>query len=530
MADTDEPAKVLPEPDPAECEPGAAEPPAAARPAVDSRADTSPASGPGQHPARAKRGGHAGSRLKRIPLRVTLLVIVLVMSGIGLTVSAAAVGTLMRGYSYSQIDKQLTDAMGSWAGRNLLRPDPNAARPPSDFYVQKIYGDGTSLVFNDNDSAPDVRSIGQADRPVTVPALKDSADSADWRAIASKQGPVVTIVAVSLKSSQRLLVWLTLLQLLIGLVVLLVLGVIGWFVIKRALRPLCEVEETAVAIAGGELDRRVPSWPANTEVGHLAQSLNIMLGRLQESITTARDKEEQMRRFVGDASHELRTPLTSVRGFAELYRSGATTDAGYVLGRIEDESRRMSLLVEDLLALTRAEGSPMVITDCDPREIAGTVVSSASVAHPDRSVRLHIDDAGGPIPVISGDAARLNQVLTNLVNNALVHAGPGAEVDVTVAESGGDAVFTVADNGCGMEQKDVDHIFERFYRVDCSRSRGRDCASGSGLGLAIVRSLVLAHKGSIRVDSELGKGTVFTVTVPGAADNGDGSAPPAPRP
>ncbi|MBN9645059.1 HAMP domain-containing histidine kinase [Corynebacterium sp. CCM 8862] len=462
-----------------------------------------------------------------MPLRVTLLVIVLVISAVGLTVSAAAVGTLMRDYSYAQIDRQLTEAMGSWAGRNLPRPNPNVARPPSDFYVQKIYGDGTSLVFNDHDSAPDIRAITVADTPVTVAAVHASGDQSDWRAIVSKQGPVVTVVAVSLKSSHRLLVWLTLLQLLIGLVVLLVLGFISWFVIKRALRPLCEVEQTAVAIAGGDLDRRVPSWPANTEVGHLAQSLNIMLGRLQDSITTARDKEEQMRRFVGDASHELRTPLTSVRGFAELYRSGATTDADYVLGRVEGESQRMSLLVEDLLALTRAEGSPMEITDCDPCQIARTVVSSLKAAHPERILRLHIDGDGDGdgerIPDMAADAARINQVLTNLVNNALVHAGPAAEVEVTVSASQGDVVFTVADNGCGMGQADVDHIFERFYRVDTSRSRDHHPAgSGSGLGLAIARSLVLAHKGSIRVDSRLGEGTVFTVTIPGAAAHGTG--------
>src|SRR5699024_1152059 len=156
----------------------------------------------------------------------------------------------------------------------------------------------------------------------------------------------------------------------------LITALFAFFLVHRALRPLREVEATAKAIASGDFDRRVPEGGENTEVGELSHSLNVMLERLQGSIIELQNKEEQMRRFVGDASHELRTPLTSVKGYAELYRSGATDDAKLVLERIEAEASRMSVLVEDLLALTRAEGSRFEEADVDILELSLSVASS----------------------------------------------------------------------------------------------------------------------------------------------------------
>ena len=128
----------------------------------------------------------------------------------------------------------------------------------------------------------------------------------------------------------------------------------------------------------------MPKWPLHTEVGQLAAALNIMLGQLQRSVVRAQEKEEQMRRFVGDASHELRTPLTSLRGYTELYRSGATKDVDLVFSKIDDESKRMSLLVEDLLALTRAEGTRLDLRPVDLLELA----LSVGRARPSPAARL----------------------------------------------------------------------------------------------------------------------------------------------
>ena len=158
-------------------------------------------------------------------------------------------------------------------------------------------------------------------------------------------------------------------QVIIAAVVMLIIAIVGMWFIHRALRPLRVVEKTASQIAAGNLDKRVPEWPLHTEVGQLAAALNVMLGRLQNSVVDAQEKEQQMRRFVGDASHELRTPLTSLRGYTELYRSGATQDAEFVFSKIDAESKRMSLLVEDLLSLTRAEGNRLDLRQVDMLEL-----------------------------------------------------------------------------------------------------------------------------------------------------------------
>ena len=278
--------------------------------------------------------------------------------------------------------------------------------------------------------------------------------------------------------------------------------------VRRALRPLKEVEHTARDIAAGDLDRRVPQWPMSTEVGQLAAALNIMLTQLQDSLMTAQQKEEQMRRFVGDASHELRTPLTSVKGYTELYRSGATQDFGMVVDRIEGEAARMTLLVEDLLALTRAEGSRMEKQPVDMFELAVNVVSSVQAAHPGRSIGIH-NDTTEP-PMVIGDASQLHRVLSNIVVNALKHGGPDAAVDVNIRKDGDTIVVAISDDGVGMSPEVTSHIFERFYRADESRSRE---SGGSGLGLAITKTLVEAHGGSISVDSVEGEGSTFRVAL-----------------
>src|SRR5699024_8020776 len=189
-----------------------------------------------------------------------------------------------------------------------------------------------------------------------------------------------------------------------------------------------------------------------------SNALNIMLEQLQSSILTAQDKESQMRRFVGDASHELRTPLTSVKGYSELYHSGATRDADWVLSKISGEAQRMSVLVEDLLSLTRAEGQQMEKRPVDVLELALSVASSMRAAWPERSISV-VNNAGS-VPVVEGDPTRLHQVLTNLVNNGLNHGGPDASVRIEISMEGSSVLVRVADDGVGMTSDDAQHIFE----------------------------------------------------------------------
>lgn len=443
------------------------------------------------------------------PLRTWLVVIIVVLSGLGLAASSVAVSSIMREVTYSRVDEDLINSLGGWAKSSEIFKSESTSRPPSDYVVIKLFEDGTSVVFNDPGELPQLSNVVVGRPPQSVGSAPGSDSDTRWRVIASREDGVTTIVAKNLAREQTLLYGLALVQVVISVLVLAVLALLSYYVVRQAMAPLREVERTAGEIAAGDLDRRVPAWPRTTEVGQLAYALNTMIGQLQESVETARNKEEQMRRFVGDASHELRTPLTSVRGYTELYRSGATDDVEMVFTRIDDESRRMSLLVEDLLALTRAEGSRLDLKPVDLLELSLSVASSARAAFPGRVVSVSNETSS--VPVVEGDASRLHQVLLNLISNGLTHGGPEAVVTVTLGLEDDDVLLTVADDGRGMSGETASHIFERFYREDASRSRA---SGGSGLGLAIVKSLVEKHGGTITVESTEGEGSTFTVRLP----------------
>src|SRR5882757_9732756 len=306
----------------------------------------------------------AALRGRGIPLRVALVAATLVLVACGLLASGIAVTTILRHDLTNRVDETLLDASRSWAQAPRRMPSqpiegPNPARPPSDFYVRGIDPDGRiRMAVNDRAGEPALpadNDVGPV--PVTVGSIDHS--DVQWRAMTVRgvRGELTT-VAIDLSdvsSTVRALVWS---QVGIGVAVLLVIGVAGFAVVHRSLRPLVEVEQTAAAIAGGELDRRIPQRDSRTEVGRLSLALNGMLAQIQravasseESAEQARTSEDRMRRFITDASHELRTPLTTIRGFAELYRQGAARDVELLMSRIESESQRMGLLVEDLLLL-----------------------------------------------------------------------------------------------------------------------------------------------------------------------------------
>ena len=456
--------------------------------------------------SKTRKQSASRARPRAMPLRTWLVVLIVVVSGLGLAGSAVAVSSVMRDVLYNRVDEDLREATLGWAQNKELFSTDVSERPPSEFTVIKFSLDGELEYFNAHNYAPSVDDLVIGAQPQTVPSTADSENPTQWRALATESDGVVTIVAKKLESEQAILRGLAAVQVLISAAVLAIIAIVGYWFIRRALRPLRVVEKTASEIAGGDLDKRVPEWPVNTEVGELSAALNIMLTQLQESVENAQDKEKQMRRFVGDASHELRTPLTSLRGYTELYRSGATDDVDRVLSKIDSESNRMSLLVEDLLALTRAEESRLELQRVDLLELSLSAVSSARAAFPGRSIQ--VSNEAGSIPVVEGDSGRLHQVLLNLVSNGIRHGGPEAEVTVRLRKEEGTVFLEVADDGKGMEQDVAVHIFERFYREDSSRTRD---TGGSGLGLAIVKSLVEQHGGTISVESTPGEGTVFTI-------------------
>ena len=456
--------------------------------------------------------GMSGSP-QAMPLRTWLVVLLVVVSGLGIISASVAVSAVMRDVLYNQVDDELKEAENGWAHTANIFGVDMTGRPPTEYSLIRIYPDGSVRYLNPYESMPQVDELVIGAAPETVDSTRESNSASEWRAMATERDGVITVVAKNLDSEQNLLRGLALVQLMIAVVVLMLIAIAGFWFIRRALRPLRVVEKTASEIAAGHLDKRVPEWPQHTEVGQLASALNIMLAKLQASVEHAQGKEEQMRRFVGDASHELRTPLTSLRGYTELYRSGITDDVDMVLSKIDAESSRMSYLVEDLLALTRAEGTRLDIRPVDVLELSLSVASSARAAFTGRSINVVNNTSG--VPVVYGDASRLHQVVLNLITNGFRHGGEDAEITIELEREGDDVLVKVIDTGRGMDPEVSAHIFERFYREDTSRTRD---TGGSGLGLAIVKSLVEQHGGSITVESELGVGSTFTVRLPAAAE------------
>ena len=329
------------------------------------------------------------------------------------------------------------------------------------------------------------------------------------------------IIAVPLSREISTLHRLAGVELAVTALALLTVVALGWWLVRLSLRPLAEMEETAAAIAHGELGRRVPGDTATTEVGNLARTLNTMLERIQEAFAARdaterelRHSEERLRRFVADASHELRTPLTAVGAYAELFERGAADrpeDLARVMSGIRNETARMGELVEDLLLLARLdEGRPLERQPVELVGLASEATSAAVAVGPRWPVQLVATRA----VEVTGDAARLRQVLDNLLSNVRSHTPPGTTTRVRVGASGNHGIIEVADNGPGLPDEDLGRVFERFYRADASRSRH---SGGAGLGLAIVAAIVTAHGGQVVAGRTDGGGATFTVWLPEAA-------------
>jgi signal transduction histidine kinase len=476
---------------------------------------------------------HHVIRAPRVPLRITLVALLVALMAVGLSATGFAATSLLHGYLIDQQDDQLRAALEE-AQQNpvvIIRAClGNTERLPAPSYVGCVDPTGEVLdvygPMSGDGVLPKVDTKHRTPANGVIHTVGARDGSTTWRIVTGElPGGYTVVLATNLAEDTKTIGRLVALEVVVGLIMLSVLGIAGYLLVRNSLRPLAAVERTAQAIAAGDLSQRVPEGDGRTEVGRLTTALNGMLGRIEAAFRAQQASEEQakasearMRRFVADASHELRTPLTSIRGFAELYRQGAVgtpEETRRLMQRIEAEGARMGLLVEDLLQLARLDQQrPLIIVPVDLAEVAGDAVHDARAVQPERPLALRLDDSLTEVPVVLGDEARLRQVVGNLVTNALTHTPTDAWITVTLAEDAADpdsVLLSVADTGPGMAHEDASRVFERFYRAESSRARE---SGGTGLGLAIVASLVAAHGGSVQLHTAPGEGAVFVVRLP----------------
>jgi two-component system OmpR family sensor kinase len=464
--------------------------------------------------------------VRRLSLRARVLLIAMTLLVTGMVASDAVVLVTLRKPLVERVDMQVTLAAGVLSGvpEPLLRDlAGNAPTIPDDTPFDNLY-----LAYLDENGQPTLSLRGTAapelptlDRATVLARRGDPFEVPGWRVMAlpSRSGGGSVVVAGALSQVDATMNRVRLLCLLVGAGLLVVLATVGWFWVRAGLRPLRRIEETAAAIAGGDLSRRVPPTSADTtEVGRLTASLNGMLAQIEAAVAARARSEERLRRFVADASHELRTPLAGISGFAQLYRmGGAEIDA--TMDRIERESLRLTGLVDDLLLLAQLDerGLSLRQAPMDLRTLAADALHDLRALDPTRPVTLTglgTDPDPAAAPVV-GDEARLRQVVSNLVGNAITHTPPGSAVRVGVGTEGDRSVLELADSGPGLPPEMAAKVFDRFYRADTSRAR--DHGGGAGLGLAIVWSLVTAHGGEVALATKPGSGATFRVSLPTVA-------------
>ena len=450
-----------------------------------------------------------------------------------LAISSAGTVALLRTYLQQNTDTLLTATAATLRNENPreiaeLVATGRLSLPslPSDYYIAILDAEGDQLLglvsaTGGPESVPNFSSftidvvLATEGVPFEVELQLSDGTSSSWRIVAQPltRGIGSVVVALPTNINRQILTEYGAIGGRFGLILIVISGLSIWFTIASALRPLREVERTAQDIKSGDFSKRlVETAPQNTEIGRLNRALNAMLDSIETAFRGRERTLEQMRRFVSDASHELRTPLVSVRGYAELYRMGAIKKPEQIaeaMGRIESEAIRMSGLVEQLLTLTRLdELVALDITAVDLASLAANVAADATVANPNVSFEV-VGEGSARV-----DADKFRQVLVNLVANASRFAPVDSTVEIQISQDDRETLLSVIDHGDGIPDDLKEKVFERFYRVDNSRNRD---SGGSGLGLSIVRSIVVAHGGSIRVIDTDGGGATFEVRLPLAA-------------
>ncbi len=460
-------------------------------------------------------------------LRGRLLIGVISLVVIGLLILDVATYTSLQRFLTGRVDDQLHGSHNtaiSVLGGPSEGPGPQAGGGlPEDTIVERVSPNGTVVQAKRLAFAP-TTSKALPVIPTTLPSANERTPAistlagtggvVQYRAAIWQedlfQGDTV-VLAIPLSDVASTLNQVLQVELFITIGVVAAMAILALLIIRISLRPLQKMGAVAQDIAAGDLSRRVEPANSKSEIGRLGLALNGMLSQIESAFAERTASNRRLRRFVADASHELRTPLTSIRGYSEMLRRGAAespADADLARRRIEEESIRMTGLVDDMLVLARLDqGRPLDQEPVDLQTIATDAVADARVVAPQREIKL---TSSGTV-VVNGDDTRLRQVLANLVRNAIVHTPVQTPIDVTLSTEDSIAKLSVADHGPGLNAEEIDRIFEPFYRADPSRSRD---SGGAGLGLSIVSAVVTAHGGNVKVRETEGGGATFEVALP----------------
>lgn len=294
---------------------------------------------------------------------------------------------------------------------------------------------------------------------------------------------------------------------LMGIGVIFVVGAVGGYIISgMMLKPIDRVSSLAARISHTNLKERINHQGPQDEVKRLADTFDDMLGRLDDAF-------ESQKQFIQDASHELKTPIATAQTnieVLEMDQDPSVEDYKHTTEVVKRSLDRLDFLSQGLVLLSQGSRSQSRWSELDLTSLVNEVVTESQPAAASAGVSLEARGTGQAVRV-KGDAIGIKQVITNLVDNAIKYNRPEGKVEVSARAEGSAAVLEVRDTGLGIGATDQQHVFDRFYRVDKSRSRAQ---GGSGLGLAIVKKIVEEHGGAISVESALGAGSTFRVTLP----------------
>jgi two-component system OmpR family sensor kinase len=476
-----------------------------------------------------------------VTLRLRLVLALAALLAVGLAAFGFATYSLYAHSEYQRLDDQLaaavplvSRALEDQGGNGFGPPGapggpnehlPQASLPPEGYY-EKRGTDGTvtaSRYIIKSEDRPKLPDVLKADPTKNTFFTTGSVEgSAQWRVLVAPDpggDGTSVVVAVPLGGTQAALRSLVVTETVVAVALLALMSLGSWLILRRGLHPLEQMADTAGQITSGDLSQRVSPSGGPTEVGQLGLALNTMLDDIEQAFRERDETERRLRQFLADASHELRTPITSIQGFAELFRLEADhpdVDLPTILRRIEEESARMRVLVEDLLLLARLdETRPIEAEPVDLAVLAADACTDAVAADRDRPVTL---DAPEPV-VVRGDEAHLRQAIANLVANAIAHTPDGTALDVAARNVNGEALVSVRDHGAGLDTDALGHVFDRFWQADAAR-----VGAGAGLGLAIVAGIAAEHGGRAEAGNAPDGGAVFTLHLPRDEPPGGGSA------